>query len=280
MQIGDKAALAGYRLEHFTELGSTNDEAASRVAQGPGTSCDNGRLWIVADAQSKGRGRLGRVWSSPPGNLYASLLLIEPCPREFAPQLGFVAGVALADALRTLLGGDRRLVLKWPNDALYDGAKLSGLLLESLINGKAPFGCVIGFGVNCLTYPDDTPYPATSLKKIGARDASRERLFALLSDSLASWLEQWAEGRNFAYIRRAWLDLAGGLDAPAKVARNGIISEGLFRGIDAQGRMLLERSGKIETIEAGDLTLLPPPRSSASSGFPARPRFPTPQGRG
>jgi BirA family biotin operon repressor/biotin-[acetyl-CoA-carboxylase] ligase len=255
LRIGDKAARAGYRLEHFAELGSTNDEAASRVASG-----DFGRLWIVADTQTKGRGRLGRVWSSPPGNLYASLLLVEPSARELSPQLGFVAGVALADALRTLLGGDRRLVLKWPNDALYDGAKLSGLLLECLINGKTPFGCVVGFGVNCAVYPEDTPYPATSLKKIGARDIGRDRLFAALSDSLAAWLERWDEGKNFAYIRRAWLDLAGGLDAPAKVSRNGNFIEGLFRGIDAQGRMLLERSsGQIETIEAGDVTFPTPP---------------------
>ncbi|MCW2285711.1 BirA family biotin operon repressor/biotin-[acetyl-CoA-carboxylase] ligase [Rhodoblastus acidophilus] len=248
MDLGKGAARAGFRLEHFAELGSTNDEAVSRIASG-----DPGRLWIVADSQSRGRGRLGRVWSSPPGNLFASLLLIEPCARPIAPQLGFVAGVALADALRGLLGGDRRLALKWPNDALYDGAKISGLLLES-----SGIGCVIGFGVNCETYPDDTPYPATSLKAIGAR-VGREAVFAALSDALAMWLDFWARGENFAYIRRAWLDVAGGLDAPAKVQRNGNVMNGVFRGIDAQGRMLLERpNGIMETIEAGDLSFAPP----------------------
>jgi BirA family biotin operon repressor/biotin-[acetyl-CoA-carboxylase] ligase len=254
LKLGDGAARSGYRLEQFDQLGSTNDEAASRVASG-----DPGLLWIVADQQFSGRGRLGRVWSSPPGNLYASLMLIEPCACEIAPQLGFVAGVALADALRKLLGGDRKLTLKWPNDALYDGAKLSGLLLESFFNGKSPFGCVVGFGVNCRSHPDDTPYPATSLASIGARKTDGDAVFAALSDSMAIWLDAWARGGNFPKIRRAWLDLAGGLDAPAKVQRNGNVMEGTFRGIDAQGRMLLERvDGKLETIEAGDLSFAPP----------------------
>ncbi|PPQ40027.1 BirA family transcriptional regulator, biotin operon repressor / biotin-[acetyl-CoA-carboxylase] ligase [Rhodoblastus acidophilus] len=251
MELGVGAARSGYRLEHFEDLGSTNDEAAARVASG-----DPGRLWIVADRQSRGRGRLGRVWTSSTGNLFASLMLIEPCARPAAPQLGFVAGVALADCLRNLLGGDRRLALKWPNDALYDGAKLSGLLLESL--GAKTFGCVIGFGVNCVSHPDDTPYPATSLRAIGAA-VSRAAVFAALSDSLAQWLDVWARGDNFATIRRAWLDVAGGLDAPARVQRNGNVMEGTFRGIDAHGRMLLEsHDGKMDTIEAGDLSFAAP----------------------
>jgi BirA family biotin operon repressor/biotin-[acetyl-CoA-carboxylase] ligase len=254
VKTGEGAARAGYRLEHFAELGSTNDEAVSRIASG-----DPGRLWIVADSQSRGRGRLGRVWSSPPGNFFGSLLLIEPCARPIAPQLGFVAGVALADALRGLLGGDRRLTLKWPNDALYDGAKLSGLLLESCGGATGPFGCVIGFGVNCDSHPVDTPYPATSLKAIGA-DVGRDAVFAALSNALAGWLDLWSRGANFPAIRRAWLDVAGGLDAPARVQRNGNVIEGVFRGIDAQGRMLLERAdGKVDTIEAGDLSFAPTP---------------------
>ena len=83
-----------------------------------------GPLWVVARSQTGGRGRQGRDWASPEGNLYTSLLLIDPAPPARAPQLGFVAGVALAQAVRGLLGGDPRLVLKWPNDLLHDGAKL------------------------------------------------------------------------------------------------------------------------------------------------------------
>ncbi len=251
MQLGSRAAAAGYRLQEFVSLGSTNDEAMSRLGQG-----DPGRLWIVADEQTRGRGRLGREWRSPPGNLYASLLLVEPAPPNLSAQLGFVAGVALASTLRDLLGGDKRLKLKWPNDALYDGAKLSGLLLEGSRLPNGPFGCVVGFGVNCLSSPDDAPYSTTNLMRIGVACPYRENLFAALSDRFAHWLEIWSRGENFVAIRAAWLDFAGGVGGPAQVARHGTLRTGVFRGIDAQGRMVLETpDGAREFIEAGDVAL-------------------------
>ncbi|MGO9941394.1 MAG: biotin--[acetyl-CoA-carboxylase] ligase [Rhodoblastus sp.] len=251
MKLGVKASAAGYRLQEFAALGSTNDEAMSRVALG-----DPGRLWIVADEQSRGRGRFGRQWRSPPGNLYASLLLIDPAPPPLSAQLGFVAGVALASALRKMLGGDGKLKLKWPNDALYDGAKLSGLLLEGVCLPSGLFGCVIGFGVNCQSSPDEAPYPTASLRGIGAASADRETLFAALSDFVVDWLEIWARGENFAAIRAVWLDYAGGIGGPVRVSRNGSQRQGIFRGVDAQGRMLLETAdGAVEIIEAGDVAL-------------------------
>jgi len=249
VDLGQRAAAAGYRLQEFVALGSTNDEAMSRVSQG-----DPGRLWIVADEQSRGRGRFGREWRSPPGNLYASLLLVDPSPPALSAQLGFVAGVALASALRDILGGDARLKLKWPNDALHDGAKLSGLLLEGKFLANGLFGCVVGFGVNCLSSPADAPYPTASLKSIGATRFDRETLFAALSDSFAHWFDVWAGAENFAAIRAAWLDFAGGIGGPARIVSNGAARTGVFRGIDAQGRMLLESAdGSTAIIEAGDV---------------------------
>ena len=250
MYLGDKAVAAGYRLEEFASLGSTNDEALSRVFSG-----DPGRLWIAAQEQTKGRGRFGRNWRSPPGNLYASLLLVDPSPPSRAAQLGFVAGAALISALRAVTDNDARVKLKWPNDALHDGAKLSGLLLESVFHNGV-FGCVIGFGVNCLSSPSDAPYPTASLKSIGAEFCDRAALFAALSDQFASWLEIWARGENFARIRAVWLEHAGGLGGPVRVSGSKSSLDGVFRGIDAQGRMLLERpDGVVEIIEAGDVTL-------------------------
>jgi BirA family biotin operon repressor/biotin-[acetyl-CoA-carboxylase] ligase len=249
VRLGEKAAAAGYRLQEFAALGSTNDEAMSRVALG-----DPGRLWIVADEQTRGRGRLGREWRSPPGNLYASLLLVDPSPPALSAQLGFVAGVALATALQKILGPDQRLKLKWPNDALYDGAKLSGLLLEGASQPNGLFGCVIGFGVNCQSSPGDAPYPTASLKSIGAASADREMLFPALSDAVADWLEIWARGENFSAIRSAWLDHAGGVGGPVRVSRNQKVRDGVFRGVDAQGRLLLETpDGAVEIVEAGDV---------------------------
>jgi BirA family biotin operon repressor/biotin-[acetyl-CoA-carboxylase] ligase len=171
-------------------------------------------------------------------------------------QLGFVAGVALASALQKILGGDERLKLKWPNDALYNGAKLSGLLLEGASLPYGLFGCVIGFGVNCQSSPGEAPYPTASLQSIGAASADRETLFAALSDAVADWLEIWGRGENFAAIRAAWLDHAGGIGGPVRVSRANSVLDGIFRGVDAQGRMLLERPDSVvEIVEAGDVAL-------------------------
>jgi BirA family biotin operon repressor/biotin-[acetyl-CoA-carboxylase] ligase len=259
MFLGERAIAAGFRLEEFETLGSTNDEASSRIARSGAGFGDPGRLWIVAREQTRGRGRLGRSWLSPPGNLYASLLLVDPSPPPLSAQLGFVAGVALIGALRKMTGGDSRIKLKWPNDALCDGAKLSGLLLEAVGLPNGLFGCVIGFGVNCLTSPADAPYPTASLKSIGAESCDRAGLFAALSDEFADGLEIWARGENFAAIRSAWLENAGGLDQPICVAGPSPARHGIFRGIDGQGRMLLERAdGAVEIVEAGDVTFGPP----------------------
>lgn len=246
MFLGERAA-AGYRLEEFAVLGSTNDAAMARLAQG-----DPGRLWIVSREQTRGRGRLGRDWLSPPGNLYASLALADPAPARCAAQLGFVAGVALVSALRQMDSGRARIKLKWPNDALCDGAKLSGLLLEGAALAGGGFGCVVGLGVNCLSSPSGLPYATASLKSLGAESMDRVALFAILSDCFAHWLDIWARGDNFTAIREAWLERALGLGSPARVRRENFAREGVFRGIDAEGRMLLETSGKVETIEAGD----------------------------
>jgi len=252
--LGKGALAAGYRLESFDELGSSNDEAMARGRNG-----DPGHLWIVTSQQSKGRGRLGRVWRSPPGNLYASLLLVDAAPPALSAQLGFVAGVALAGALEMLLRDPSQLRLKWPNDALFNGAKLSGLLLEGASLADGRFACVVGFGVNCLSSPKDLPYSTASLHDIGAVSAERGDLFALLSDGMAHWLDVWDRGAGFARVREAWLGFAGGIGEEISVAQGAASRRGVFQGIDAQGRLLLDiGDGKPVVIEAGDVTLAQP----------------------
>ena len=106
-------------------------------------------LWVVAGEQTQGRGRQGRPWSSPRGNLHASVLLRNPCTQRFAPQLGFVAGVSLLQALRAAAPA-APVALKWPNDVLCGAAKLAGVLVEGATLPGGDFACVIGFGVNCV----------------------------------------------------------------------------------------------------------------------------------
>ena len=250
MRLARSAAERGYRLEIFEHLGSTNDQAMACARAG-----DPGQLWIVAQTQSAGRGRHGRIWTSPPGNLYASLLLIDPAPRAHAPELGFVAGVALAETLHGILGYDQRLALKWPNDLVFDGAKFCGLLLEATATPEGRFACVAGFGVNCRSHPQGLPYPTTDLAALGVVCEAGDVL-TLLSASMASWLDRWAGGANFAEVREAWLRHAGHLDRPVRVTFGAKSVEGLFRTIDAAGRLVLETETGRMTLDAGDVFLL------------------------
>ncbi len=249
-----------FRIVRLGLVGSTNDEAMARARAG-----DPGHLWVLAEAQSRGRGRKGRVWTSPTGNLYASLLLVEPAPRERAAELGFVAGTALAVALRDILAGDTRLAIKWPNDLLFAGAKLSGILLESTVLPDGRFACVAGFGVNCASHPPDTAYGATDLAEILGHPVAPESVLEPLARAMAGRLDIWAGGANFAAIRAEWLAFAGGLGAMITVVGPSATIEGVFETIDATGRLVLATaSGKV-AIEAGDVFLGPlPDRQTAA----------------
>lgn len=238
-------------LGAFDAIGSTNDAALAVVRDGQAKA-----HWVVAREQTAGRGRGGRVWSSPPGNLYASLALADPCEPARAAQLGFVAGLALHRAVTDVTGLTAdRLTIKWPNDLLLDRAKLAGLLVEGSV-GQGTSYAVIGMGVNCAAHPDDTPYPATDLKAAGAY-ATADMLFERLSMRMAEVLALWDRGARFALIRQAWLARAAGRGETIRVRSGEGAREGVFRDIDAEGRLLLEGADGIETILAGDVFFLP-----------------------
>lgn len=250
--LGEAARAAGYRLIVRDAVGSTMEEARRASDQG-----DPGLLWIVARSQSAGRGRHGRNWGSPPGNLYASLLLVQPCEPALAPQLGFVAGLALHDAAARVTGlSAPRLVLKWPNDLLIDRAKTAGLLLEGE-SRAGRFAVTIGMGVNVASRPDDTPYPATFLK---AEDqaASIEALLAALSDAWVARFDAWSLPGGFGPARAAWLERAAFLGETITLRLAEGPLSGRFLGLDASGRLELDVAGARHLVDAGDLYFGPP----------------------
>jgi len=249
--ISQEARKAGFDVVVLATTASTNDVALEQAV-----SRGADRLWVVAREQTKGRGRHGRQWASPPGNLYASLVLREPCEPPAAPQLGFVAGLALYDAVAGVTGLTApRLALKWPNDLLMDGGKLSGLILEGhRIGPDMCFAVVIGMGLNVAHKPTDTPYPARCLAEaVGAVDVGE--VFRALSSSFADRLAQWERGRGFARTREAWLSRAAGIGGRARVRLPGGELTGTFAGLDAAGRLLLDGPDGRRTIDAGDLYL-------------------------
>ena len=238
--------LAGVRHRAYETLGSTNAEALARARAG-----ERGPLWITAKSQSAGRGRRGSQWASPPGNLYATLLLTEPSPAELAPQLSFVAGLALHDAVATCAPKlSPVLKVKWPNDLLIAQTKVAGILIEG--ENDPVFAVAIGVGVNCVAHPADTPYPATDLVTAGspvAPDALLEELAA------AMWkrLGQWNSGLGFAATRAAWLERAAALGEILRVRLPERELSGRFRGLDESGRLLLDQGGSVSTITAGEV---------------------------
>lgn len=243
------AIAAGYRLTAFEAVGSTNSAAMQAARVG-----DPGRHWFVTTRQTAGRGRRGRAWVAPDGNLAASLLIPTQLAPVQAATLGFVAGLALMDALDGCFPvGSERLKLKWPNDVLLNGAKLAGILLEAEKTPGGALGVVIGIGVNVVAAPTDLPYPATALADHGVRLAA-EALFERLS---AAWVDLhglWNEAKGLKPILAAWQSRAAGIGKPVRVQLADAVIDGIFETIDAEGCLVLrDAAGARRKIAAGDV---------------------------
>lgn len=256
-----KAAEQGYRLESHDVVGSTNALALERARAG-----DPGQLWIVSKRQESGRGRRGRAWATPQGNLAATLLTLAGPDLRLAATLGFVAGLALADALeavapagRVRIGvdgggsGEGRFELKWPNDVLAGGAKLAGILLESEPRAGGGFALAVGIGVNVVAYPEGLPYRAISLRALGS-NCDAETLFAVLADAWTDNASLWDGGSGLAAIRSRWLARAAGLGGEVAVRVDGNVVRGVFETIDEDCRFVIRgRKGDAVVVSAGDV---------------------------
>jgi BirA family biotin operon repressor/biotin-[acetyl-CoA-carboxylase] ligase len=230
----------GWRLIALDSVGSTNDEA-SRLAEAG--AAEGTVVW--AREQTGGRGRRGRRWVSPVGNLYCSTVLRPDCAAARAAELGFVAALAVAD----IVSPGREIRLKWPNDVLVDGGKVAGILPESAIaqDGKVEH-VVMGIGVNVGFAPQlpEMRYPGAMLG--GTVEAALEKLTAAMAARLGQW-----RGDGFDTIRRAWLAQAGpiGLDVDVKLGEE--LVRGRFAGIDRDGALLLDTQSGPRKIVAGEL---------------------------
>lgn len=244
------AVPRGYRLIELGDTGSTNTEALAAFDEG-----DPGHLWITAARQLAGRGRRDRSWVSEPGNLYASLLLVDPAPAAQLGTLPLLVALALHTAIEKTTGGSGgALRIKWPNDLLLGGRKLSGILLESRKDKAGRLGVVIGCGVNCAHFPTgNAAYAATSLVACGYA-VTPAQLFGDFAAMLDRMLSHWLNEGSFLPFRRQWLDAAAGLGAPIRVDMGSQILEGVFDDLDAGGYLIVRRpDGSRQRIVAGDL---------------------------
>ena len=237
------------------ETTSTNADVAERFRSG-----EQEGLVLVAEHQSAGRGRLAREWVSPArSSLTVSFLLVPwDVPAERWPWLPLLSGIAAAGAVRRVAGVD--VVLKWPNDMLFDGHKLGGILLERVeqaANGeKAAAGAVVGIGINCTQSPDQLPIPeATSLALVTGGTVDRSALLAALVEELAARYDEWRSGADLrgAYLK---LCLTPGQDVRVAVPGREVLGEAV--DVDPSGRLVVRTEGAQEHLAAGDVVYVRP----------------------
>lgn len=185
-----------------------------------------------------------------------------------APQLGFVAGVALARAAKDLEATD--VGLKWPNDLMLGGAKCAGILVEGIGLGGGRAAYAVGIGVNCAHAPKGLGYATSCLTRADGKPLGAGEVLERLVWRYAEALDLWRAGQAFDQIRAAWLDCALGIGQWITIQNGAGRCEGVFDGIDAMGRLLMRSSRGLETIEAADLFLSP--RLDAADFSAARPR--------
>ena len=238
-----------FQLVALERVGSTNDEVASRAEAGTREG-----LLVWAQRQTKGRGRQGRQWESPPGNLYCSLLLRPEVAPAAAAELGFVAGVAVRECVAGLIPSGQEVSCKWPNDVLVGGAKIAGILLEATVTERAT-RVIVGVGINLINHPPDTSYPATDLLSQTGETMEPAEVLRRLADSLLRWRKIWLT-QGFGSIRRTWLEHAAGLGKDITVQLPDQTLVGKFQSLDARGGLELRRpGGEVHVVNAGDVFL-------------------------
>jgi BirA family biotin operon repressor/biotin-[acetyl-CoA-carboxylase] ligase len=246
--------LAGgrFRLQRHAQVGSTNALARDHAASGEPEG-----LIVLAAHQTAGRGRHGRGWASPEGNLYASVVLRPACPLGTAATLSLVTALSVVEALDPMLGDPGRLAVKWPNDVLLDGAKLGGILLEGEDDGRG--GCawlVVGLGLNLASSPGpgETPYATANLRDVAGVDLTPDAFLDRWLPALAARLDTWRSD-GFRALRPAWLARAAGvgLEVSLRLGERSVV-RGRFADLGEDGTLVLETApGHMVSHSAGEL---------------------------
>lgn len=206
-------------------------------------------LAIQALQQTKGRGRHGNTWSAPMGNLYISKLLRPSCRADKAGQLAFVVAVALSDAIDEIIEDGHIKTLKWPNDILIDGKKVSGILLESKLDKHDRVDyLIVGTGVNIFAPPEG----AAGLDSIKKERLAVNTFRDLFLDKLHARYMSWQD-KGFAEIRGSWLKQAHGLGQEMSIRLPEITYRGVFDGIDDNGTLIATVDGERRTFTAGEV---------------------------
>ncbi len=243
-------------MEVLAASPSTNAELAERARAG-----EPAGLVLVAEHQTAGRGRLDRVWVTPPRSAltFSALVAADAVPGQRWPWLPLLTGVAVVEGVRRVAGVHASL--KWPNDVQVDEAKLAGILVERVETPQGP-RAVVGVGLNVSAAREELPVPtATSLLLAGAGSLDRGRLLAAVLEELGGLLERWCAaggdpqaGLREEYLRRC---VTVGRDVRVELP-GGTPLVGRAVGVDASGRLEVRSGGRVHAVGAGDVVHVRP----------------------
>ena len=240
------------KIEIFDSLPSTQTVALNRLMGGPEEPG-----WILAREQTKGIGRHGRQWIGTKGNLMASRYEVMTLDVRQAPQLSFVTALAIYEMLRPLIPDtEAALRIKWPNDILYNGAKLCGILVQTEPSQReGHLGVVIGIGMNVARAPILEGYLTIGLRDISpaAKTLDAEAVLIKLTAHLDSVLDLWRD-KGFDDIAKAWLKRAYGREMTLKAVHDGVTIIGKLKGLDPFGGLqITAQDGQVVTLTGGDV---------------------------
>jgi BirA family biotin operon repressor/biotin-[acetyl-CoA-carboxylase] ligase len=252
LKQGLRTRTIGREIVHLAETASTNILAMDLAHKG----ATDGTV-VIAEVQTGGKGRMGRAWASPRGNLYLSVILRPEVPVHKAPLITLMGAVAVASAVREHLGIPAGI--KWPNDILIAGKKVAGLLTEMSAETDRIRHIVLGIGVNVnmdiRELPADVRRTATTLAAVAAARVDRTAFAKALMVGLDSWYHRFL--KSDAEVLDAWNKLNVTIGSRVAVAGAGTVLEGLARGVDAEGRLIVKLDdGSLRQVTAGDVTIL------------------------
>jgi BirA family biotin operon repressor/biotin-[acetyl-CoA-carboxylase] ligase len=245
--------LIGQNVIYLKTVGSTNEHAFGLAARG----APEGTV-VLADEQRKGRGRLQRVWQSPPGrNIYTSVVLRPPFKAAVAPRITLMAGVAVADCLGEYV--TEGVSLKWPNDVLIGGRKVCGILTEMKAIGDQVDFVIVGIGLNVNMrreeFDREIRSRATSVLEETGAAASRQDLAVRLYRSLEKWYKTLLEG-GFPPVRERWLACAGIQGKKIRTGPGEDAQHGEVLGVDEDGALLIaDDHGRRQRVITGDIVI-------------------------
>jgi BirA family biotin operon repressor/biotin-[acetyl-CoA-carboxylase] ligase len=244
----------GRKILFLPTLDSTNRQARDEACRGAPEG-----LVVIADGQSAGKGRRGRLWESPGGaNLYASVVLRPSLPIEKVPQITLISGIAVARALDQVSG--LPALIKWPNDIWIRGRKIAGILAEAELRGERVQFVILGIGINVNWKREDLPdalaETATSLRAEAGREFSRGEVAETVMDRLEEAYEIYRVDGFCERLRDEWNRLSGinGRRVRAEITGRGI--EGRFLRLDTDGALLLlDDTGQTHRLIGGEISL-------------------------